>query len=435
MNIYFDNSATTMPYDEVIEEVSKGMKEYFGNPSSLHKIGINCEKRLNEAREYFASTIKCNKDEIYFTSGGSEGNNLILKGLLKPGHHFITTTFEHHSIINTCKELEEKGVRITYLDVDNDGRISLEDLEEAICKDTVLVSIMYVNNEMGVIQDIEAIGNLIKEKSSRAKFHVDAVQGYGKLPIDVSKVKVDLLTVAGHKIHGPKGTGLVYIKKGIILNSLISGGFHVDAVQGYGKLPIDVSKVKVDLLTVAGHKIHGPKGTGLVYIKKGIILNSLISGGSQEKGFRAGTENLPGIIGFEKAAKITFENMNKRYTEVSELKSYFIEKLKEINDVRINSGIEGFSPYILNVSFLGVRAEVLLHLLEEAGVYVATGSACTSKSSAAHGSYVIKALGLNNREIESAIRFSFSYENTKEEVDYTIDVLKKSLMFLRRVKR
>ena len=239
---------------------------------------------------------------------------------------------------------------------------------------------MYVNNEMGVIQDIEAIGNLIKEKSSRAKF-------------------------------------------------------HVDAVQGYGKLPIDVSKVKVDLLTVAGHKIHGPKGTGLVYIKKGIILNSLISGGSQEKGFRAGTENLPGIIGFEKAAKITFENMNKRYTEVSELKSYFIEKLKEINDVRINSGIEGFSPYILNVSFLGVRAEVLLHLLEEAGVYVATGSACTSKSSAAHGSYVIKALGLNNREIESAIRFSFSYENTKEEVDYTIDVLKKSLMFLRRVKR
>ena len=380
MNIYFDNSATTMPYDEVIDEVSKGMKEYFGNPSSLHKIGMKCEKRLNEAREYFASTIKCNKDEIYFTSGGSEGNNLILKGLLKPGHHFITTTFEHHSIINTCKELEEKGVRITYLDVDNDGRISLEDLEEAICKDTVLVSIMYVNNEMGVIQDIEAIGNLIKEKSSRAKF-------------------------------------------------------HVDAVQGYGKLPIDVSKAKVDLLTVAGHKIHGPKGTGLVYIKKGIILNSLISGGSQEKGFRAGTENLPGIIGFEKAAKITFENMNKRYTEVSELKSYFIEKLKEINDVRINSGIEGFSPYILNVSFLGVRAEVLLHLLEEAGVYVATGSACTSKSSAAHGSYVIKALGLNNREIESAIRFSFSYENTKEEVDYTIDVLKKSLMFLRRVKR
>ncbi len=380
MNVYFDNSATTKPYDEVIEAVSKGMKEYFGNPSSLHKIGMNCEKRLNEAREYFASTIKCNKEEIYFTSGGSEGNNLILKGLLKPGHHFITTAFEHHSIISTCKQLEEKGVKVTYLDVDSEGRISLEDLEEAITKDTVLVSIMQVNNEIGVIQDIEAIGKLIKERSSRAKF-------------------------------------------------------HVDAVQGYGKLPIDVNKSNVDFLTVASHKIHGPKGVGFIYIKKGIILNSLISGGSQEKGIRAGTENLPGIIGFEKAAQITFEEMESRYDKVLELKKYFVERLNEIKDIRVNGEIDGFSPYILNVSFLGVRAEVLLHLLEEQNIYVATGSACTSKSSAAHGSYVIKSLGLSNKEVESAIRFSFSYENTKEEVDYTIDVLKKSLMFLRRVKR
>ena len=380
MNVYFDNSATTKPYDEVIEAVSKGMKEYFGNPSSLHKIGMNCEKRLNEAREYFASTIKCNKEEIYFTSGGSEGNNLILKGLLKPGHHFITTAFEHHSIISTCKQLEEKGVKVTYLDVDSEGRISLEDLEEAITKDTVLVSIMQVNNEIGVIQDIEAIGKLIKERSSRAKF-------------------------------------------------------HVDAVQGYGKLPIDVNKSNVDFLTVASHKIHGPKGVGFIYIKKGIILNSLISGGSQEKGIRAGTENLPGIIGFEKAAQMTFEEMESRYDKVLELKKYFVERLNEIKDIRINGEIDGFSPYILNVSFLGVRAEVLLHLLEEQNIYVATGSACTSKSSAAHGSYVIKSLGLSNKEVESAIRFSFSYENTKEEVDYTIDVLKKSLMFLRSVNR
>lgn len=380
MNVYFDNSATTKPYDEVIEAVSKGMKEYFGNPSSLHKIGMNCEKRLNEAREYFASTIKCNKEEIYFTSGGSEGNNLILKGLLKPGHHFITTAFEHHSIISTCKQLEEKGAKVTYLDVDSEGRISLEDLEEAITKDTVLVSIMQVNNEIGVIQDIEAIGKLIKERSSRAKF-------------------------------------------------------HVDAVQGYGKLPIDVNKSNVDFLTVASHKIHGPKGVGFIYIKKGIILNSLISGGSQEKGIRAGTENLPGIIGFEKAAQMTFEEMESRYDKVLELKKYFVERLNEIKDIRVNGEIDGFSPYILNVSFLGVRAEVLLHLLEEQNIYVATGSACTSKSSAAHGSYVIKSLGLSNKEVESAIRFSFSYENTKEEVDYTIDVLKKSLMFLRRVKR
>lgn len=380
MEIYFDNSATTMPYDEVIEEVSKGMKEYFGNPSSLHNIGIKCEKRLNEAREYFASTIKCNKDEIYFTSGGSEGNNLVLKGLLKPKHHFITTTFEHHSIINTCKELEDNGVKITYLDVDNNGRISLEDLDEAINKDTTLVSIMHVNNEMGVIQDIEAIGDIIKKRSTRAKF-------------------------------------------------------HVDAVQSYGKISIDVNKSKIDFLSVAGHKIHGPKGTGFVYVKKGIVLNSLISGGGQERGLRAGTENLPSIIGFEKAAQITFDNMKERYKNILELKKYFIERLKEISDVRINSGIEQFSPYILNVSFLGVRAEVLLHLLEDSKIYVATGSACTSKSSIAHGSYVIRALGLNNREVESAIRFSFSYKNTKEEVDYTINILKQSLIFLRRIRR
>ena len=239
---------------------------------------------------------------------------------------------------------------------------------------------MQVNNEIGVIQDIEAIGKLIKERSSRAKF-------------------------------------------------------HVDAVQGYGKLPIDVNKSNVDFLTVASHKIHGPKGVGFIYIKKGIILNSLISGGNQEKGIRAGTENLPGIIGFEKAAQMTFEEMESRYDKVLELKKYFVERLNEIKDIRVNGEIDGFSPYILNVSFLGVRAEVLLHLLEEQNIYVATGSACTSKSSAAHGSYVIKSLGLSNKEVESAIRFSFSYENTKEEVDYTIDVLKKSLMFLRRVKR
>ena len=380
MEIYFDNSATTKPYDEVVEEVCNGMKEFYGNPSSLHSLGLKCEKRLNEAREYFAETIKASKDEIYFTSGGSEGNNLILKGVLKPGHHLITTAFEHQSILDTCKALENSGVKITYLDVDKDGRISLEDLEEAITKDTVLVSIMHVNNEVGTIQDLEAIGKLIKEKSSRAKF-------------------------------------------------------HVDGVQSFGKLPIDVKKYNIDFFTAAGHKIHGPKGTGFVYIKKGLVINSLISGGSQEKGFRAGTQNLPNIIGFEKAARITFENMESNFKKVSELKEYMINELGKISDIRINSPLEGFSPYILNVSFIGARAEVLLHLLEENNIYVATGSACTSKSSAASGSYVIKALGLNAKEVESAIRFSFSDDNTKDEVDKVIGVLNTSLKFLRRVKR
>lgn len=381
MEIYFDNSATTKPYDEVIEETCQAMKEYYGNPSSLHNIGLKCEKRLNEAREYFASTIKADKDEIYFTSGGSEGNNFVLKGLLKPGHHLITTAYEHQSVLDTCKVLENNGVKVTYLPVDKTGRISLGDLDEAITKDTVLVSIMHINNEVGTIQDLESIGKIIKSRSSRAKF-------------------------------------------------------HVDGVQSYGKISVDVKKMNIDYFTAASHKIHGPKGTGFVYIKKGAVINSLISGGSQERGFRAGTQNLPSIIGFEKAAKMTFNKIDENYNSALAIKKYMIERLQEIKDIRINSPLEDdFSPYILNVSFIGARAEVLLHLLEDAKIYVATGSACTSKSSAASGSYVIKALGLNNKEVESAIRFSFDHNNAKEEVDKTIEVLKTSLMFLRRLRK
>ena len=381
MEIYFDNSATTKPYDEVIEETCQAMKEYYGNPSSLHNIGLKCEKRLNEAREYFASTIKADKDEIYFTSGGSEGNNFVLKGLLKPGHHLITTAYEHQSVLDTCKALENNGVKVTYLPVDKAGRISLGDLDEAITKDTVLVSIMHINNEVGTIQDLESIGKIIKSRSSRAKF-------------------------------------------------------HVDGVQSYGKISVDVKKMNIDYFTAASHKIHGPKGTGFVYIKKGSVINSLISGGSQERGFRAGTQNLPSIIGFEKAAKMTFNKIDENYNSALAIKKYMIERLQEIKDIRINSPLEDdFSPYILNVSFIGARAEVLLHLLEDAKIYVATGSACTSNSGAASGSYVIKALGLNNKEVESAIRFSFDHNNTKEEVDKTIEVLKTSLMFLRRLRK
>ncbi|MBU3089285.1 cysteine desulfurase [Clostridium gasigenes] len=380
MEIYFDNSATTKPYDEVINEVCVSMKEFFGNPSSLHKLGVKCERRLTESREYLASTISASKDEIYFTSSGSEANNLMLKGLLKPGHHLITTAFEHQSILKTCIELEGKGVEVTYLDVDENGMISLEDLRKSICKNTVLVSIMHVNNEIGSIQNIEEIGKLIKETSSRAKF-------------------------------------------------------HVDAVQSYGKLPIDVKKMNIDMLSVTAHKIHGPKGIGFCYLKKGLVLNSLIKGGSQEKGMRAGTENLPAIMGLQKAAEITISGRDENYNKAWALKGYMIEKLEGIKDIRINSPITNdYSPYILNVSFRGVRAETLLHLLESEDIYISTGSACTSKTSVVHGSYVIKSLKLSNKDIESAIRFSFSGENTKEEIDKTIEVLQKSLMFLRRGK-
>lgn len=381
MDIYLDNSATTKPYKEVIEEIAMGMEEYYGNPSSLHKIGLMAEKKINEAREFLARTINSSKEEIYFTSGGSESNNLIIKGLLKSGHHVITTAFEHHSVLMTYNELEREGVKVTYLQVDKNGQISLEELKKAISKDTVLVSIMHVNNEMGAIQDLEAIGKIIKENSSRAKFHVDAVQSYGKLDIDVKKMNIDLLTASSHKIHGPKGVGFSFIKKGI-----------------------------------------NPK--------------SLISGGSQEGGFRGGTQNVPGIIGLKKAAEITFSSREENYKYVAALKKYMIERLEEIDNIRINSPMgENFSPYILNVSFIGVRAEVLLHLLEDNNIFVATGSACTSKTSAVKGSYVIKSLGLTKDEVESAIRFSFSKFNTKDEIDKVIEILKSSLKFLRRVKK
>lgn len=377
MEIYFDNSATTKPYEEVIDAVAIGMREYYGNPSSLHNLGIKCEKRLNEAREFFAKTINCSKEEILFTSGATEGNNLIFNGIVKPGHHVITTAFEHHSVLKTVEALKEKGVKVTVLEVDEWGQISIEDLKEAICKDTVLVSIMHVNNEMGAIANLEEIGAAIKATSSRAKF-------------------------------------------------------HVDAVQGYGKLRLDVKKMNIDLLSVTAHKFHGPKGVGFTYIKKGIGINAMLTGGSQERGLRAGTQNLPGIIGMEKAAELVTENMKYNYEKVRALKAYFINRLEEIDNIRVNSPNDKyFSPYILNVSFVGVRAEVLLHLLEEKGIYVSTGSACTSKTSIVNGSYVMKSLKLQDKEIESAIRFSFSKENTEEEIDIVIETLKSSLKFLR----
>lgn len=379
MEIYFDNSSTTKISEDVINEVVFGMKNFYGNPSSLHNLGLNSEKKLKECREQLAKTINAKENEIYFNAGGTEGNNSVLKGILKSGNHFITTPFEHASILNIIKKLEDNNVKVTFLKIDKEGKVDLDHLRESITKDTALVSIMHVNNEIGVIQDLEAISTIIREKSSRAKFHVDAVQGYGKFSIDVNKMNIDFLTVSAHKFHGPKGVGFMYIKKP---NTLIP----------------------------------------------------LIEGGSQEFGVRAGTQNIPGIMGMTLAAKIANENIKENYKKVFKIKERFIEKLNSIENIKINSPLsENYSPYILNVSFKDARGEVLLHFLEEAGIYVSTGSACSSKEREKHGgSYVLKALDLSKDEIQGGIRFSFSDDNNQEEVNYVIDNLNKGLKFLRR---
>ena len=381
MEVYFDNSSTTKPLDKVIDEVAFGMREFYGNPSSLHNLGLKSERKLKECRGILSKTINASENEIHFNSGGSEGNNSVLKGSLKSGTHLITTPFEHASILNTIKKLEDNNVKVIFLKINEDGSIDLDHLRKSITKETVLISIMHINNEIGVIQDLKAIGEIIKESSSRAKFHVDAVQSYGKIPIDVKKMNIDFLTVSAHKFHGPKGVGFIYIRKP---NTLIP----------------------------------------------------LIEGGSQEFGLRAGTQNIPGIMGMSLASKIVNDKINENYKKVFEIKQKFIEKLRVIENIRINSLLnESFSPYILNVSFKGIKGEVLLHFLEEAGIYVSTGSACSSRErEKIGGSYVLKALGLTKDEISGGIRFSFSDDNEEEEVDYVIDNLNKGLNFLRRKK-
>lgn len=378
MEVYFDNSATTRPYDEVMKVMIDAMKNYYGNPSSAHTLGLKAEGKMNNSRQIVADTLGCSREEVVFTSGGSESNNFLIRGFIKERAHVITTKIEHPSIIGTCKQLENEGIRVTYLNVDSNGRIDLDELDKSINKDTALVSIMHVNNEIGIVQDIEKIGKFIKEKSSKIKFHVDAVQSYGKYKINVQRYNIDLLSASGHKIHGPRGIGIAYIRKGLM-----------------------------------------PK--------------PLIFGGGQERSLRSGTENLAAMVGFAKAAEKIYKNVEENYKKVSEVKNYFIDKLQSISDIKINSNGEEYSPYVLSVSFRGVRGEVLLHSLEAKGIYVSTGSACSAKGN--KESHVLHSIGLEPKEIQGTIRFSFSEYNTKEEVDYAVENLDKSLKFLRRVSK
>ncbi len=377
--IYFDNSATTRPFEDVIDYISFINGNVYGNPSSLHTKGIEAEKEVRKARKRIALSMDADDKEIYFTSGGTESNNLAILGYLganpRKGKHIITTGIEHPSVLEVYRHLEGAGYRVDYVGVDKNGIIDIEDLKNKITDDTSLISIILVNNEVGSIQPVDEVVRAKELLNKNAVIHVDAVQAYGKI-----------------KIY-PKKTG-------------------------------------VDMMSLSSHKIHGPKGVGAIYVNKFIRIKPVLYGGGQEALIRSGTENVSGIGGFGLASEIIFNGIEENFSKVSRIKSLFIEKLKEkIEDYKVISP-ENSSPYILNVSFGGVRAEVLLHHLEERSVFVSTGSACSSRKNL--HSHVLKAMGYEPCDIEGAIRFSFSSFNNEEQAVKTVDILKEILLKIRR---
>lgn len=383
MEAYLDNSATTKVFDEVKDIMVETMLKDYGNPSSMHLRGVEAEKYVKEARENIAKTLKVDEKEIVFTSGGTESNNMAIIGTAlanrRAGNHIITTAVEHASVHNTMEFLAEQGFRITYLNVNESGVINIKDLEYAICDDTILISVMYVNNEIGSVMPISEIAEVIKTK------------------------KPDVV-------------------------------FHVDAIQAYGKYHIYPRRMGIDLLSVSGHKIHGPKGSGFLYIRDKLKIKPIIYGGGQQKGMRSGTENVPGIAGIGVAAKKIYENFDENIDRLYELKDYLIDELSKIENVRIHSKKgRDFAPQIVNASFVGVRSEVLLHSLEDRKIYVSAGSACSTNKHTV--SATLKGIGLDFDEIESAIRFSFCIFTTKEEIDYTVSVINELLPRLRLFRR
>ena len=380
MEVYLDNSATTRCFDEVPELMTKIMCEDYGNPSSLHRKGVQAEQYIRYAKETIAKNLKVNEKEIFFTSGGTESDNLALRGCAyancRAGRHLITTQIEHPAILQTMKQLEEEGFRVTYLPVDEKGCIRPEDLQRAITGETILVSIMHTNNEVGSLQPIEEAGALIKRMNPRILFHVDAVQGYGKFRILPKKMHIDLLSVSGHKIHGPKGIGFLYVDE----------------------------KVKI---------------------------KPILFGGGQQNGLRSGTENVPAIAGLAKAIEIVYSNLDREVEELYRIKEAFVEGVKQIPDVFVNghSGRDG-APHVVSVSFQGVRSEVLLHALEDKGVYVSAGSACSAHKP--QPSATLQAMGIDKELLGSTIRFSFSVFTTMDEISYTLQCLYDIIPVLRR---
>ena len=384
MEVYLDNSATTMCYPEVGELVYNVMCRDYGNPSSMHRKGVQAEHYVRKSGETIARLLKVNAKEIFFTSGGTESDNLALIGCARAnrrsGNHLITSTVEHPAILNTMRYLEEEeGFRVTYLPVDEYGMIRLDALKEALCPETILVSVMYVNNEVGTVQPVQEAARIVKQYKPSVLVHTDAVQGFGKYRI------------------WPKRMG-------------------------------------IDLLTASGHKIHGPKGVGFLYVDSRIKIRPIMFGGGQQKDLRSGTENVPGIAGLGLASEMIYRDLDRKTETMRQLKAYLLDGLSKIEHTKVHGFTdENSAPHIVSAGFAGVRSEVLLHALEDKGICVSSGSACASNHPAVSG--VLKGIGASREYLDSTLRFSMSEFTTKEEIDYTLETLYNCIPMLRRYTR
>ena len=377
--IYLDNAATTPMDSEVLESMLPFMREQYGNPSAIYSMGSSAKKTVNQAKRRIAAILNAKQEEIFFTAGGTEADNWALKMVMETyrykGRHLITTAIEHHAILHTCRYLETQGVEVTYLGVDEDGVIDLEELKQAIRPDTVLISVMFANNEVGTVEPIREIGEIARER-------------------------------------------------GIL--------FHTDAVQAFGQVPIDTEEMHIDLLSASGHKINGPKGVGFLYIRSGLELHSMLHGGAQESGRRAGTENVPGIAGMAVAAQKAADNMKTKGAAEMKLQDYLIDKIeREIPYCRLNGHRTKRLPGNVNFSFRFIQGESLVLMLDRKGICASSGSACTSGE--LNPSHVLLALGRNEEEAEGALRITLSEKNSMEEMEFVVECLKEAVQKLRSI--